>query len=302
MSKALVILAAGTGRRFGGLKQVQAVGPNGEALLEYSAYDARRNGFTRLVIVTRADIEAELREDVGRRIEAQFEVVYVHQELTRTSNHEAPPKGRTKPWGTGHAVLAAIPVIDGPFAVINADDFYGPRSFALIAKELDAIHGGPPGQHVLVGFCLDRTLSEAGTVSRGVCSCNRDGMLIEITERTRIERAGSQIVYLDEKNRAFGLDPSTIVSMNMWGFHQSVFDQLQALFIQFLDSYGSSLNAEFGLPTAVNELIRQRRARVRIVPTPEAWCGMTYEADMLIVQQRVCERIDRSEYPRKLWS
>ena len=298
----LIILAAGQGRRFGGLKQVQPVGPGGEALLEYAAYDARRLGFDRVVIVTRPDIEAEFRQDVGRRVESAIETVYVHQTLETAMDGAGVPPGRTKPWGTGHALLAAAPAVQGPFAVVNADDFYGPRSYPLVAGELECLEDEEVPQHALIGFRLDRTLSEAGAVSRGVCSCTDDGWLERVTERTHICRVDSGVEYLDEQQQAHAIDPATIVSMNMWAFGPSILPQLQALFAEFLAESGSSPDAEFGLPTAVNRLMRQGKVRVRVAQTSEAWCGMTYEADTPLVRDRIRELVAQGSYPPNLWS
>lgn len=299
------------GSRYGGLKQIDPVGPAGESILDYSIYDAIRAGMGRVVFVTRRDIESEFRRVVGRRIEEQIEVAYACQELETDVGDHVPPPGRTRPWGTGHAVLAAQPLVNEPFAVVNADDFYGRTSFVMVAEHLSAAghqdtdRGGSDredsDEHAIVGFTLDRTLSDAGSVSRGVCTCDGDQRLVEVVERTRIERSGAAVQYIDDDGKAWPLSPKSTVSMNMWGFGHSIFGLLKSAFVQFIEEHGSSTSAEFGLPVAVNEIICAGRARVRVVPTTETWCGITYPQDKLLVERRIQAAVDQGEYPSPLW-
>ena len=302
MSGTLVILAAGIGRRYGGLKQLDPVGPNGETILEYSIHDAIRAGFTQVIFVTRRDIEAEFRRVVGRRVEAHVPVRYAHQELGTAFGEHSPPPERTKPWGTGQAVLAAKDIVRGSFAVANADDFYGPSSWTLLAEHLSIATHAELTEHAIIGFRLESTLSEVGSVSRGVCRCTDDGRLVEIMEHTRIERVGAAIQSVGDDDRARPLSPATTVSMNMWGFGESILDQLKELFIRFVRQHHSSRNAEFGLPVAVNELVGTGRARVRVIPTTESWCGITYAEDKPHVSERIRTLVDRGEYPSSLWT
>ena len=302
MDKTLVILAAGMGRRYGGLKQLDPMGPHGETILEYSIHDAKRAGFAQVVIVTRREIEADFREVVGRRVEAQIATRYAHQELTTATGGDVPPSGRTKPWGTGQAVLAAKKLVPGPFAVVNADDFYGPSSWELLADSLSTSACVELGEHALIGFRLESTLSEAGQVSRGVCRCADDGYLLEVAEHRRIERVGAEIRSVGDDGRTRVLDPETTVSMNMWGFSRSMLDHLEELFVRFARQHWSNPEAEFGLPVAVNELVRTGQARVRVIPTAETWCGITYAADRPLVVERIRALVDRGVYPSPLWT
>ncbi|MCP4250767.1 MAG: NTP transferase domain-containing protein [bacterium] len=302
MSRMLVILAAGLGRRYGGLKQIESVGPSGETILEYSIHDAIRAEFTSVVFVTRRDIEDDLRRAVGRRIEERVHVRYAHQELNSAIGDQSLPPCRTKPWGTGQAVLAAGDFVTGPFAVVNADDFYGPSSWTLLAEQMSAQLDPESGEHSLVGFGLERTLSAAGVVSRGVCQCTDDGYLSEVTERTRIERVGGTVQYVDDDGHAWPLAPDAMVSMNMWGFGETILSQLEELFTRFVADNPTNLDAEFALPTAVNEMIGTGRARVKVVPTTDTWCGITYPEDKPRVSEHIRMLVDRGAYPRILWT
>lgn len=301
MSETLVILAAGLGSRYGGLKQIDPVGPNGETILEYSIHDAVRAGFTRVVFITRRDIKSEFQREVGKRIEGRVAVQYACQELGTPTGNDATLRGRTKPWGTGQAVLAAKPLVSEPFAVVNADDFYGASSFAVIGEHLGTAGRAEPPEHAMVGFTLQSTLSEAGAVSRGICSCDDNGCLVEIVERTRIERAGAAARYVDDNGNACPLSGMETVSMNMWGFGASIFGQLEELFARFIEENGASLDAEFHLPGAVNELIGVEHARVRVLSTTDLWCGITYAQDKPRVRRHIRELVDRGVYPSPLW-
>jgi NDP-sugar pyrophosphorylase family protein len=294
----LVILAAGMGSRFGGLKQVQPVGPAGELIIEYSLHDARRAGFDRAVLVIRRDIEADFRASIGRRIEKQMAVDYVFQETG-----DVPPAragavaARTKPWGTGHAVLAARKAVTRPFAVINADDFYGAAGYRTLAGHFTSA----PGSYALVGYPLRQTLSEHGTVSRGLCAVDAAGRLASITELTKIEKTAAGARYTDAAGREQQLTGGEIVSMNFWGFTPAVFDQLLRKFESFLAAHGSEPKAEFYLPTALSELNQCGLADVHLLQSEDAWFGITYREDLPAAQAMVREFIAAGRYPSPLW-
>jgi hypothetical protein len=269
----LVILAAGMGSRFGGLKQVQPVGPAGELIIEYSVYDALRAGFSRLVLVIRRDIEAEFRATIGRRLESRMEVSYVFQETDRVGANPLPRgiSNRTKPWGTAHAVLAARDAVRGPFAVINADDFYGAAGYLALAR-----HFAASPDYALVGYPLKQTLSDFGTVSRGVCAIDGDGRLRSITELTGIGKTAAGVRYADAAGTTGTLTGDEIVSMNFWGFTPGVFPQLERLFAAFLAGNAGDPKAEFYLPTAISTLNERGEARVALLRSRDAWFGLTH--------------------------
>jgi len=292
----LVILAAGMGSRFGGLKQVQPVGPHGELIIEYSAYDARRSGFDRLVLVIRRDIERDFREAIGRRLEAHFNVDYVFQELSDLPAGYATPSGRTKPWGTGHAVLAARKVVQRPFAVINADDFYGAAGYRALAG-----HFAAASDYAMVGYPLRQTLSEHGAVSRGLCATDTSGRLVSITEVTKIEKADTGAHFADAAGAMHRLTGEEIVSMNFWGFTPAVFGQLEKLLAEFLARSGQDPKAEFYLPTALSALNQQGAARVALLRSEDAWFGITYREDLPAAKQAVSSLIKSRRYPAPLW-
>lgn len=294
----LVILAAGMGSRFGGLKQVQPVGPHGELIIEYSVFDALRAGFDRVVLVIRRDIEADFRASIGRRLESRLAVEYVFQELTDLpAAHAARAAGRTKPWGTGHAVLAARTAVRRPFAVINADDFYGAAGYRTLAQ-----HFAASNDYALVGYPLRQTLSEHGTVSRGLCAVDGTGRLQGINEVTKIERlpAGGAR-YLDAAGAAQTLTGEEIVSMNFWGFTPAVFDQLGRGFDEFLAARGADPKAEFFLPTALSDLNAKGEARIALRRSEDAWFGLTYREDLPAAQEAIAGLTKAGRYPAPLW-
>ncbi len=267
----LVILAAGMGSRFGGLKQVQPVGPHGELIIEYSIFDALRAGFDRLVLVIRRDIEADFRATIGRRLESRIAVDYVYQELTDVpAAYQAAAAARTKPWGTGHAVLAARHAVRRPFAVINADDFYGATGYRALAT-----HFASTSDYALVGYPLQQTLSEHGAVSRGVCAVDAAGRLRHITELTKIEKVAGGVRYLDAAGVARPLTGDETVSVNFWGFTPAVLPQLEGLFADFLAARGADPKAEFYLPTAISDLNERGAAKVALLRSESAWVGIT---------------------------
>ncbi|HEY7515408.1 MAG TPA: nucleotidyltransferase [Vicinamibacteria bacterium] len=295
MEPAVLVMAAGMGSRYGGLKQIDPVGPSGETLLDYSLFDAHRAGFGRVVFVIRRDIEAAFREAVGRRYEARTEVVYAFQSLEDLPAGFRVPAGRAKPWGTGQAVLAGESAIDGPFAVVNADDFYGRPSYEALHAFLA---GRPPADLLaLVAFRLDRTLSPHGPVARGLCEVGADGLLRSVREITGLERdAGGVIRSTDGAYR--GDEP---MSLNLWGFGPSIFDRLRERFRAFLAEHGGEEKSEFYLPDAVGQLIRAGTARVRVLETPSPWFGMTHRADAKAVSESLRALVAAGEYPEPLW-
>lgn len=297
----LVILAAGMGSRFGGLKQVQPVGPHGELIIEYSIFDALRAGFTRLVLVIRKDIEADFRATIGRRLESRIDVQYAYQEMDLLPAGFTPPAGRTKPWGTGHAVLAARAAVRGPFAVINADDFYGASGYAALARHFAATANAPRPAYAMVGYPLRQTLSEHGTVSRGLCATDAAGRLKHITEATKIEKSAAGARYTDAQGVAQALTGEEIVSMNFWGFTPAVLPQLEKLFVDFLQRNAVDPKAEFYLPTALSTLNERGEAEIALLRSEDAWFGITYREDLPSSQAAVRALVSAGRYPGPLW-
>jgi dTDP-glucose pyrophosphorylase len=292
----LVILAAGIGSRFGGLKQVQPVGPAGELIIEYSIFDARRAGFDRLVLVIRKDIEKDFRAIIGQRLEARMDVQYVFQEIAALPAGHKPPAGRTKPWGTGQAVLAARAAVRRPFAVINADDFYGASAYRVLAG-----HFAASKDYAMVGYPLKQTLSEFGAVSRGLCATDEAGRLRRITEITRIEKTAAGAKYAEASGLVHLLSGDEAVSMNFWGFTPAVFPQLEKLFGQFLASSAGDPKAEFYLPTALSALIERSEAKVTLLKSDDAWFGITHREDLVAAQAAVRSLVAAGKYPSPLW-
>lgn len=304
MAKAsVVVLAAGIGSRYGGLKQIEPVGPGGETIIDYSIYDAIRSGFGKVVFVIRRDIEKAFREAIGRRFEDKVEVRYAFQELDMVPAGFTVPADRKKPWGTGHAVLCALEEVNEPFAVINGDDYYGHRSFQSLGEYLLSRDSPEQGteEYVMVGFVLRQTLSEFGHVARGVCSIGAGGFLERVVERTHIEKEGNAAKFVDEAGKQHPLTGDEIVSMNLWGFTPSLFDHLRSGFERFLRTNGGNAKAEFFLPFLVNELIARGEVRVRVLPTPDSWFGVTYREDKARVDRSIRALIAQGVYPEKLW-
>lgn len=294
MSLTLVVLAAGMGSRYGGLKQVDPMGPSGETVLDYSVHDAVRAGFDRVLFIIRRDFDAEFRSKVGARFADRVRVDYVYQALDALPDGRAVPEGRVKPWGTGHAVWCAREALDGPFAVVNADDFYGARSFVELARFLKGPGpAGTPPRYAMVGFQLANTLSEHGAVSRGVCSVDGEGTLLGIEERTGILPTQVGV------GREFAAE--TTVSMNCWGFGASFLPQLDARWKAFLAEKGSSPTAEFYLPFAVNELLAEGAASVEVLRTPDQWFGVTFREDKPRVQAAIAGLVAGGTYASPLW-
>lgn len=302
----LVVMAAGIGSRYGGLKQVQPIGPRGEAILDYSVHDARAAGFDKVVFIIRRDIEADFRQTLGRRIEPHLDTHYVFQELEDVPGEfrGAIPPSRSKPWGTAHAVLCCRDRVSEPFAVINADDFYGPSSYLALAQALrDTDHGARPYQYCLVGFVLENTLSEHGYVSRGVCDVSDEGLLTRVRERTHVERRGTGVQYTEDSGESWhDLAASAVVSMNMWGFGPSLFAELDEQFPRFLRRGIEDPKSEFFLPAVVMELLECGKSRVAVLPTPERWVGVTHKRDVETVRAHIAGLVEAETYPSDLWA
>ena len=292
----LLVLAAGMGSRYGGLKQIDPIGANGETIIDYSIYDAMRAGFGKVVFVIRRDIEEQFKQFVGSRFEKKIDVEYVFQELDKLPAGFAVPAHRTKPWGTGQAILMASDVVRGPFAAINADDFYGAASFRVLAEHLKS--GSP--DFAMVGFVLRNTLSEFGSVARGVCKMTPEGFLDSVTETTKIERDGTGAHAVRADGTISRLTGDETVSMNMWGFVPSLFGELRSQFVEFLRKHGTEEKAEFYIPSAVNDTVQGKRARVKVLRTPDSWFGVTYREDRPFVVKGIQELIARGNYPEKL--
>lgn len=301
MGMTLVVLAAGIGSRYGGLKQIEAVGPNGAIVIEYSVYDAIRAGFDRVVCVIRRDIEADFRSLVAARFEKHIPVDYVFQDVADLPPGFSVPADRKKPWGTGHAVLACRDVVKTPFAVINADDFYGRRSYDSLGRFLKGVNPDS-GSYSMVGFTLRNTLSEHGHVARGVCEVDAQGLLKRVVERTNIEKTASGARYAEPNGGWTPLTGDEVVSMNMWGLTPSLFGHLQREFPRFLQQNVANPKAEFFLPTVVDGLVGAGQASVKVLATPESWFGVTYPQDKAVVVEGIRRLVEQGVYPAALWS
>ena len=298
----LVVMAAGMGSRYGGLKQIDPVGSQGEAILDYSVYDAHQAGFETVVIIIKEAIRKDFMETVGARLQkAPVEIRYAYQELDKLPEGYSVPEGRTKPFGTAHAVLCAAEAIDGaPFAVINADDYYGKTAFQLIYQQLSSTED--PNAHCMVGYELCKTVTENGSVARGVCVTDENGFLTEVTERTSIEQYEGGIRYV-ENGEYTELAPDTIVSMNMWGFQAKFLDEVKARFIPFLDKamQENPLKGEYFLPSPISQLIQEGKATVKVMSTADRWYGVTYAADKPVVMAALKSMTEKGMYPDGLW-
>lgn len=300
MKPTLLILAAGMGNRYGGLKQIDPIGPNGEIIIDYSIYDAIRAGFGKLVFVIRHYFEDDFKKKIANKFDGIVETAYAYQELDAALDGFPLPSNREKPWGTGHATLLGRDFINEPFAVINADDYYGINSFKTMANFLC----GPevsPDNYAMVGFRLRNTLSEYGSVARGVCHCNGDNCLSDIFERTGVEKYGNGARFFDEDDTEHLLTGDEVVSMNLWGFHPSIFQHISAKFKNFLKENGNNAKAELYIPTVVDELVESDKVKVRVLPTHDTWFGVTYRKDREIAERCIRKLIDKGLYPDKLW-
>jgi hypothetical protein len=302
MKPTLLILAAGMGSRYGGLKQLDGMGPSGEVVMDYSVFDAIRAGFGKVVFVIRRDFEEQFRTQLGSRFEGHIQVEYAFQDL-----HDLPPgftlpEGRTKPWGTAHAMLAAAGVVHEPCLMINADDFYGQDAFRIIAQDLiePRINDGK-SHYSMAGFLLKNTLSEHGSVARGICTRDDKGMLASLTEMTKIFRTAEGAENRENPGAPVKLSGNEPVSMNFFGFTPDFFDALKSAFTAFLKEKGTSLTAECYVPSVVNDLIRDGKADVRVIETSGKWFGVTYPEDKAEVVGSIKALVDSGEYPSPLW-
>ena len=298
MKPTLVILAAGMGSRYGGLKQLDEVGPNGEAIIDYSLYDAIRAGFGKVIFVIRDDFAAEFKARFEPNLKGKIEVGYVYQSLDKIPDGSLVHPEREKPWGTAHATLMAESAVHEPMAVINADDFYGNKAYQVMADFLTSSYD--ENEYSMVGYNVSNTLSEFGTVSRGVCNSDKDGNLTTVVERTKIRRDEDGIYYYEEDKR-FRLDEDTPVSMNFWGLKSNVFKYLNEGFKEFLAQHGNELKSEYFIPLLINDNIVKGNIRTKVLQCNSPWFGVTYKEDKPFVQQRIKELIESGDYPEKLW-
>lgn len=301
MKPTLLVLAAGMGSRYGGLKQIDPIGPNGEIIIDYSIFDAVKAGFGKVVFVIRKDIEDMFKEHIGSRFEGIIPVEYAYQQLDDLPPGFKIPKGRTKPWGTGHAIFAAREVVNEPFAVINADDFYGKSAYKLIADKLKTAKDDKVADYSMVGFILSNTLSENGFVSRGVCDVTDKGILTTVVERTNIVKTETGAEATLEGGDKLALTGDEVVSMNFWGFTPSLFNHLEIMFTEFLKNRGAELKSEFYIPSVVADLIEEGKAQSQVFTSTDSWFGVTYPDDKELVVNSVRELVENGTYPNKLF-
>jgi len=298
----LVIMAAGIGSRYGGLKQIDPVGPANELIVDYSIYDAVKAGFGKIIFIITKEIDTLFKKMIGERLARIFPIEYAYQRLDDLPYGYAPPAKRTKPWGTAHAVYSCRKHIDGPFAVINADDFYGDDAFIKVCSFLNEAHDNKKYHSCMAGYHIENTITENGYVARGVCEVSDNGFLTEIAEHTHIEHRDGGIAYTEDDDSFTSIKPDTVVSMNMWGFPSHIMNEFESLFIRFL-SHGTLdlLKAEFFLPAVVNELLLQDKADVKVLKTSSKWYGVTYREDKEPVKNAVADMIKLGKYPERLW-
>jgi dTDP-glucose pyrophosphorylase len=300
MKPTLFILAAGMGSRYGGLKQLDGLGPNGETIMDYSVFDAMRAGFGKVVFVIRKDFEEDFRRVVLSKYADHVPCEVCFQGIDNLPEGFTRNPERTKPWGTNHAVLMAKDLIHEPFMVINADDFYGKESFEVMAKFLLSVNG-EQGKYCMAGYRVGNTLSEHGTVSRGVCATNKMGYLTDVVERTAIQAKDGHILFPDENGNEVEIPFDTPVSMNMWGFTPEYFEYTEEAFKAFLTEFGQELKTEFYIPTLVNDLIKAGKATCQVLDTPAKWFGVTYADDRQMVVDKIQALVDAGVYPSKLF-
>lgn len=300
MKPTLIVLAAGMGSRYGSLKQVDAVGPSGETIIDYSVFDALRAGFGKVVFVIRRDIEKDFLEVFGKRFEGKVPFEVVFQELDMLPDGVICPPDRVKPWGTAHAVWVCRHAVKEPFAVINADDFYGADSFKVLAKALTNPNL-KEDDYFMVGYHLKNTLSEQGSVSRGVCTVDKNFFLSDVVERTHIERLDGKVRYKDESGAMVPVDGQSLVSMNFWGFSPNIFSHIDAMLSEFLSGSRVNPKSEFYIPTVVNRLIKSGKAICKVLPTTSKWFGVTYPGDKPGVMSSLAELVKKGEYPSPLF-
>ncbi|PRR79153.1 Nucleotidyl transferase [Clostridium liquoris] len=299
----LVIMAAGMGSRYGGLKQIDPVGPSGEIIMDYSIYDAMKAGFGKVVFIIKKEIEDAFRETIGNRISKIVDTAYVYQEVYKVPSNFEVPQDRIKPWGTAHAVLCCKDVVNTPFAVINADDFYGSTSFEEIGKFLSEVKDDREFyNYAMVGFQLENTLTEHGTVARGVCNVDNENYLVNITERTKIKKFEDAAKYTEDGESWIDIPKGSTVSMNTWGFTPSIFEELEEGFSKFLEGNKENiLKSEYFLPSVVDNLIAEGKAKVKVMTSKEQWYGVTYREDKPNINKAINDLINSGVYPEKLW-
>ncbi len=301
---ALVVMAAGMGSRYGGLKQIDPVDEYGNIIMDLSIFDAKEAGFDQVVFVIKKAIEEEFKEHVGRRMEEHIRVDYVYQELDRLPEGFSVPEGRGKPWGTGHAILCCKDVVDGPFAVINADDYYGKQAFTEMYRQLTTCQDDERYQYAMVGYRLDNTMTDNGYVARGVCAIDDQGKLIDIHERTRIEKRDEGGAYTEDDGATWIHMPGdTTVSMNLWGFTASILGELERRFAPFLERElaDDPLKCEYFLPFVVDELLKEKKAEVTVLKSRDRWYGVTYKEDKETVVQAIRQLKAQGLYPERVW-
>ena len=298
MKPTLFVLAAGMGSRYGGLKQLDGLGPHGETIMDYSIYDAIRSGFGKVVFVIRHDFEADFRSKILSKYENHIPTEVVFQSINDLPEGYTCPEGRTKPWGTNHALLMGRNVIKEPFAIINADDFYGQDSFRVMAEQLSKATG--ENEYCMVGFRIGNTMSKSGTVARGICE-TKDGYLTGVVERTAIGYKGEEICFTDENGVEQTLAPETPVSMNLWGFTPDYFKYSKDYFSAYLKDNIDNPKSEFYIPTMVNKLVKEGRVQLRVLHSSAQWFGVTYKEDRPAVVERIRRQIEAGIYPEKLW-
>lgn len=301
MKTTLLILAAGMGSRYGGMKQVDPFGPSGETITDYSIYDAIRAGFSRIVFVISPGMEEDFKTSYVQKFPADLEVDYVIQSINDIPEGLTLPEGRVKPWGTAHAVLMAKDAIKEPFAVINADDYYGRKSYRIMHEFLTGTTEEKPGHYCMVGFELNKTVSEHGSVSRGVCQVDGEGLLKEIVERTKVFLEDGSIVYENADGSQHALDPMDTVSMNLFGFTPDFFGHIEEIFRGFVADNLHDIKAELYIPLVVDQLINSGSARMSVLQTPESWFGVTYQEDKPKVLSAIRALVDGGIYPESLW-
>jgi len=302
MKPTVVVLAAGMGSRYGGLKQVDPVGPSGETIMDYSVFDALRAGFDRVVFVIRRDFEEVFRSTVGTKYEGIVDVDYAFQSADDLPDGFCVPPERSKPWGTAHAIRAARRAVSAPFAAINADDFYGRDAFQRLGAFLTRPRAAAARpRFAMVGYRLDQTLSDHGSVARGVCRVDENGLLATVTEMTRLVRVGQGAENREQPERPVALTGAERVSMNLWGFTPALFDALEARFPAWLKAHAGNLKAEWFIPFVVDEMVSDGAAEVEVLPTESSWFGVTYREDKPVVMAAVRALVDAGEYPRRLW-
>lgn len=299
MKPTLLILAAGMGSRYGGLKQIEPVGPNDETILEYSVYDAIRAGFGKVVFIIRESFASDFKARFESKLAGKIEIEYVFQELDKLPKGFVLPEAREKPWGTGHAILMARDVIHEPFAAINADDFYGAEAYKVIADFLS--HSVREDKYSMVGYQMNRTLSDFGSVSRGICQTDTSNFLTKITETHKIRHEGTTIICESENKEIVQISGEGTVSMNFWGFHPSVFKNIENQFIEFLKTNIQTPKSEFYIPQVVFEMIKTGKAKVEVLKADSPWFGITYQEDKPFVIDQIQKLTDQGVYPKKLW-